>query len=319
MALKPKLKIKIGSRPSRLALAQASIVRARLAAQIPGVEIEVVEIRTSGDKLANASLAEVGGKGLFVKELELALAAGEIDIAVHSMKDLPAVLAPEFRVACVVERENTADVLVTRDGAALAALPTGARLGTSSPRRRFQALRVNRGLEIQPLRGNVDTRLARVADARLDAAIVAMAGLKRLGRIDTVKFVELDARDFVPAGAQGALAIETLTDRIGHEIDPALEALNDARAFYETAAERAFLAEIGASCTTPVGVRASVEATTSKVAIRAILFSPDGAREISESLEDALDPKLAPAPPEKIGKRLAEKMLARGAAAMLRS
>jgi hydroxymethylbilane synthase len=245
MASKPKLKIRIGSRPSRLALAQASIVRARLAAQIPGVEIEVVEIRTSGDKLANASLAEVGGKGLFVKELELALAAGEIDIAVHSMKDLPAVLAPEFRVACVVERENTADLLVTRDGAALAEMPVGARLGTSSSRRRFQALRANRRLQIQPLRGNVDTRLARVADGTLDAAIVAMAGLKRLGRVDTVKFVELDGRDFIPAGAQGALAIETLTDRSGQDaskIDHALEALNDARAFYETAAERAFLA-----------------------------------------------------------------------------
>ena len=301
-------------------MAQASIVRERLAAQIPGVEIEVVEIRTSGDKLVSASLADVGGKGLFVKELELALAAGEIEIAVHSMKDLPAVLAPEFRIACVVERENTADVLVTRDGAALAALPAGARLGTSSPRRRFQALRINRSLKIQPLRGNVDTRLAQVADGSLDAVIVAMAGLRRLGRIDTVKFVELNARDFIPAGAQGALAIETLADRSGRDasaIDHALEALNDARAFYETAAERAFLAAIGASCTTPVGVRSSVEAATT--AIRAILFSPDGAREISESLEDALDPKLAPLSAEKIGKRLAEKMLARGAAAMLRS
>src|SRR5260370_25165149 len=324
MALKPKLKIKIGSRPSRLALVQASIVRSRLAAQIPELEIEVVEIRTSGDKLATASLADVGGKGLFVKELEQALAAREIDIAVHSMKDLPAVLSPQFRVACVVERENTADVLVTRDGGALAALPAGAQLGTSSPRRHFQALPINRGLEIQPLRGNVDTPLARVADGSLDAIIVAMAGLKRLGRIGdaNVKFVELDARDFIPAGAQGALAIETLADRSARgssEIDSALEALNDARAFYETAAERAFLAAIGASCTTPVGVRATVAAATTKLAIRAILFSPDGARELSDSIEDALDPKLAPVSAERIGKRLAEKMLARGADAMLQS
>jgi hydroxymethylbilane synthase len=320
MALKPKLKIKIGSRPSKLALAQASIVRDLLAAQIPGVEIEVVEIRTSGDKLATASLAQVGGKGLFVKELERALAARQIDIAVHSMKDLPSVLPPQFRVASVVERENTADVLVTRDGAALTALPAGARLGTSSSRRRFQALRVNRGLEIVPLRGNVDTRLGRVAYGSLDAIIVAIAGLKRLGRIADVKFVELDARDFIPAGAQGALAIETLADRSdggSSEIDDALEALNDARAFHETAAERAFLAAIDASCTTPVGVRATVAATM--LTIRAILFSPDGAREISESIEDALDPKLAASSAENIGKRLAEKMLARGAAAMLRS
>src|SRR6266849_4247400 len=203
MALKPKLRLKIGSRPSKLAIAQASIVRARLAAQIPGVEIEIVEIRTSGDQLTTASLAQVGGKGLFVKELEQALAARHIDIAVHSMKDLPAVLPAEFRVASVIERENTADVLVTRDGAALTALPAGARLGPSSLRRRFQALRVNRGLEIVPLRGNVDTRLRRVADGSLDAIIVAMAGLKRLGRIGDVKFVELDARAFIPAGAQG--------------------------------------------------------------------------------------------------------------------
>ena len=233
---------------------------------------------------------------------------------------LPAVLAPQFKVSCVVERENTADVLVTRDGAALAALPAGAKLGTSSSRRRFQALRINRGLEIVPLRGNVDTRLSRVADNSMDAIIVAMAGLKRLGRIRDVKFVELDARDFIPAGAQGALAIETLADRSDNEskdIDDALAALNDARAFYETAAERAFLAAIDASCTTPVGVRATVASPT--LAIRAILFSPDGAREISESIEDSLDPKLGTSSAESIGKKLAEKMLARGAAAMLQS
>jgi hydroxymethylbilane synthase len=316
MALKPKLKIKIGSRPSKLALAQASIVRGRLSAQIPGVEIEVVEIRTSGDKLTTASLAKIGGKGLFVKELEQALAARRIDIAVHSMKDLPAVLPAEFRIAAVVEREDTADVLVTRDGIALAALAEGAKLGTSSSRRRFQALRVNRGVEVVPLRGNVDTRLAHVADGSLDAIIVAMAGLKRLGRIGDIKFVELDARDFIPAGAQGALAIETLTRVDGpSDIDDALKALNDARAFHETAAERAFLAAIDASCTTPVGVRATVAATT--LTMRAILFSPEGDREIAESIEDVLDPELAPSAAEKCGKRLAEKMLARGAAAML--
>jgi hydroxymethylbilane synthase len=314
MAVRPKLKIKIGSRPSKLALAQAAIVSGRLSAQIPGVEIEVVEIRTSGDKLTSGSLAEIGGKGLFVKELEQALAARRIDIAVHSMKDLPAVLPAEFRIASVVEREDTADVLVTRDGAALTALRAGAKLGTSSSRRRFQAARVNRGLEIVPLRGNVDTRLSRVADGSLDAVIVAKAGLKRLGRIADVKFVELDARDFIPAGAQGALAIETLADG-SSEIHNMLEALNDARAFHETAAERGFLAAINASCTTPVGVRATVAPTL--LTMRAILFSPDGAREISESIEDALDPKLAPSAAENTGKRLAEKMLARGAAAML--
>src|SRR5260370_24910407 len=214
------LKIKIGSRPSKLALAQASIVRDRLLAQIPGIEIEIIGIRTSGDKMTSASLADVGGKGLFIKELENALDDRTIDAAVHSMKDLPSVLPSQFRVAAVLERENTSDILVTRDGSTLSALPAGARLGTSSSRRRFQALRINRGLSIEPLRGNVDTRLARVADGSFDAIIIAMAGVKRLGRIKDVKFVELDAGDFIPAGGQGALPIQTPPDPNGDQPHP---------------------------------------------------------------------------------------------------
>jgi hydroxymethylbilane synthase len=314
MALKPKLKIRIGSRPSRLALAQASIVRERLAANV-SAEIEIIEIRTSGDKMTSASLADVGGKGLFIKELEQALADRSIDLAVHSMKDLPAVLPADFRVAAVLERENTADILVTRDGAALSALSAGARLGTSSSRRRWQALRVNRGLEIVPLRGNVDTRLARMADGSFDAIIIAMAGVKRLGRVKDVKFVELDERDFIPAAAQGALAIETLAGREADAMDDALSAINDAHAFYETAAERAFLAAIGASCTTPVGVRARIVGDT--LALATMLFSADGARELSDSLVESLAAGFAPDGAESSGKRLAEKVLARGAAAIL--
>lgn len=322
MSLKPKLKIRIGSRPSQLALVQASMMRARVAAQIPDVdpEIEIVEIRTTGDKLTSASLAQVGGKGLFIKELEQALSDRRIDAAVHSMKDLPAVLPPQFRLAAVPARENTADILVTRDGSALSALPAGARLGTSSSRRHFQALRMNRGLAILALRGNVDTRLKRVADGSFDAIIIAMAGVKRLGRLRDVKFVELDGRDFIPAGGQGALAIEMLAGRddpVSNELDRALRAINDARAFYETAAERSFLAAIDASCTTPVGVRASIVGDT--LALAAILFSPDGAKELSESMQEPLAPDLAPSAAENSGKRLAGKMLARDAAAILRS
>jgi hydroxymethylbilane synthase len=305
-------KIRIGSRPSKLALAQAAIVRERLTKQISGIEIEIVEIRTSGDKMTSASLADVGGKGLFIKELEQALAARTIDAAVHSMKDLPAVLPQQFRVAAVLERENTADILVTRDGSALAALPAGARLGTSSSRRRFQALRMNRALEILPLRGNVDTRLARVADGTFEAIIVAMAGVKRLGRVSDVKFAELDARDFIPSGGQGALAIETLVDSDAADL---ASAINDPRAFYETAAERAFLAAIGASCTTPVGVKASIVGET--LVLAAMLFSPDGARDLSESMEESLTTDLVLSAAEDAGKRLAEKMLARGAGALL--
>ena len=290
-------------------------MRARLVVSVPDVEIEIVEIRTSGDKLTSASLADVGGKGLFIKELEQALAARTIDAAAHSMKDLPAVLPPQFRVAAVLERENTADILVTRDGSSLSALPAAAHLGTSSSRRRFQALRINRGLKIVPLRGNVDTRLARVADGTFDAIIIAIAGLKRLGRVRDVKFVELAGSDFLPTGGQGALAIETLAGSESGELGRALSAVNDARAYYETAAERAYLAAIDASCTTPVGVRATV--ANDQLALATMLFSPDGARELSESIVEPLVPDLAPAAAQSSGQRLAEKMLARGAAALL--
>jgi hydroxymethylbilane synthase len=311
-------KIRIGSRPSKLALIQANYVRARLASLMPEVEVEVVGIRTSGDKLTTASLAQLGGKGLFIKELEQALGAGVVDLAVHSMKDLPARLAPQFKIAAVPERENTADVLVTRDGAALTDLPRKARLGTSSPRRRFQALRVNREISVTPLRGNVDTRIGRVADGSLDAIIVAVAGLKRLGRTGDVKFVELDAADFIPSGGQGALAIETLTEpRAGASLDlaNALEAINDDAARYETAAERAFLAAIGASCTTPVGVRASI--ADAVLSLRAMLFSPDGSRVLTDSLEAPVEFNLAPKIAAAAGELLAKRMIANGAAAML--
>jgi hydroxymethylbilane synthase len=312
------LELRIGSRPSALALAQTALVRARLARALPGASLEVVQIRTSGDKMSTASLARVGGKGLFIRELEQALSERKIDLAVHSMKDLPAILPAGFRIAAVPEREDPRDVLVTRDGAELSALPARARLGTSSARRRFQALRKNRELEIEPLRGNVDTRLRRVAEGSLDAIIVAMAGLKRLGRSGDIHFCALDERDFLPAGGQAALAIETLADgKLAHwtALASALAQINDARARYETAAERAFLAAIGASCVAPVGVRASLGADT--MTVRAMLFSADGAREMHEAVSEPLDPDLAPTVAEDAGARLGERMLAAGADALV--
>jgi hydroxymethylbilane synthase len=310
--------LRIGTRPSQLAIVQATLIRDRLVFTLPTLAIEIVSISTSGDKLTNRSLANVGGKGLFIKELEQALVDRRIDLAVHSMKDLPARLAPEFRIAAVPEREDPHDVLVTRDGVPLAALAPGSRLGTSSARRRFQARRINGEIAIEPLRGNVDTRLKKMTRGDFDAIIVAAAGLTRLGRLDDVKHVELDERDFIPAGGQAALAIETLAMRPGaavSEIARAIAGLNDARATYETAAERAFLAALGASCETPVGVKATLEADT--LAIRAMLFTPDGAREMLESSAEPADPDLAPSTAEADGARLAERMLARGADAML--
>ncbi len=311
-------KLRIGSRPSALALAQAEIVRSGLASILRGLDSEIIPIRTSGDRMTSASLAQVGGKGLFVKELEQALAERRIDIAVHSMKDLPATLPPGFRIAAVPAREDVRDVLVTRVPGGVGALRRSARVGTSSARRKFAAMRLRGDLVIVPLRGNVDTRLARLASGEQDAIIVALAGLKRLGRLAGLELEPLDPGEFVPAGGQGALAIEAVALDSpplagSRELERALADLNDSRAFAETAAERAFLAGIGASCVTPVGVHAVLEA--GMLSIRARLFSIDGSQELADSIRERCDS--APASASEVGSTLARRILDRGGAAMI--
>jgi hydroxymethylbilane synthase len=308
-------RLRIGSRPSRLALAQAEIIRRRLERAVPGLVCEIVPIRTTGDKLTTPSLAQVGGKGLFVRELEQALEAGRIDIAVHSMKDIPAVLAPRFCLLAVPAREDSADVLLS-GGADLAALPRAARLGTSSLRRRFEALRLRPDLDIRPLRGNIDTRLARLGAGEFDAIILAAAGLRRLGQTGLPAAQRLSEDDFVPAGGQGALAIESLADGLpggALEIESAVRALDDVRARFEVSAERAFLAQIGASCASPIGVKATADGA--ELRIRALLFSLDGARSMTELMGTPLTSEIAAA--ERTGVELARRMLARGAAELI--
>ncbi len=284
-------KLRIGSRPSALALAQTTLVAERIAAAA-GLAYEIVRISTTGDKLTTASLAQAGGKGLFIRELEQALAAGRIDLAVHSMKDLPATTPPGFRIVAVPTRENPRDALLLRGGGGWNSLTRGARLGTASTRRRLMALKSRPDLEIAPLRGNVDTRLAKLVAGEFDAIILAMAGLARLGRLDEIRrggaggimLSELDEREFVPAGGQGALALEAFGDgpvANSAEIEAAVAALDDPAARAETTAERAFLATIGASCVSPVGVRAA--ARDGAFTLRAILFSRDGARSLEET------------------------------------
>lgn len=315
------LKLLIGSRPSPLALAQAGLVKASLEAAAPGLDAVIVPIRTGGDRITSPSLARLGGKGLFVRELERSLLERKIDLAVHSMKDLPATLAPGFRIAVVPRRESARDALVAAGGGGLDTLKPGARLGTSSARRRFEVLRLRPDLEVSPLRGNVDTRLTRLSRGDLDALVVACAGLKRLGRFEAARAVELPERDFVPAAGQGALAVEVLGQGPPHalsEIETALQALNDPPSQYETAAERAFLARLGASCATPVGVKASVE--DERLSMRALLFSPDGTRWLEDEIEGALDEGLergAPVQAAELGARLGSRMLERGAARMI--
>jgi len=312
-----KATLRIGSRPSKLAIIQAEMVRDAIAAASPGLAIEIVPIKTSGDKILTPSLAEIGGKGLFIKELEQALLERSVDIAVHSMKDLRAVLAPEFRIVATPPRENPHDALITQSGTSLKSLPKGAKLGTSSARRKFEALRINPGLKVVPLRGNVDTRLGRVLSGEMDAIIVAIAGLKRLGKLGDIKYEELDEREFIPAAAQAALAIECLADgKISgsEEIEHAAASLNHQQTECETAAERAFLASIHASCVTPVGVKATY--IDDELAMRAILFGVDGARELADEISEHLGAGDS-AGARRIGEKLGVKMISRGARDLL--
>jgi hydroxymethylbilane synthase len=331
------LTLRIGSRPSALALAQANLVKARLVRAVEDLRIEInlrveiVPISTSGDKMTSASLARVGGKGLFIRELEQALTDRRIDLAVHSMKDLPAILPAQFRIAAVPEREDPRDVLITRRRSGWDALPPGARLGTSSTRRRLEALRLRPDLDVQPLRGNIDTRLNRLANGDFDAIILAMAGLKRLGRSrDNFFYCLLDASTFIPSGGQGALAIEALADTTtsgSPELEHAVAALNDSRAFAEITAERSFLATIGASCVSPVGVKAAADGRLLKLC--AILFSPDGKKSLAGEIEEPhrfVDPPARTAndpaakidhPAAALGAQLGKRMLARGAGELI--
>lgn len=307
--------LRIGSRSSRLALIQAELIRELVRRRLPGLEAETVPIRTTGDALKSGPLGDRGGKGLFIKELEEALSARRIDLAVHSMKDLPAALNPGYRLVAVPEREDPRDALVAPGRCALAELPAGARVGTSSLRRRCEALRVRPDLTVSALRGNVDTRLGRLAGGELDAIILAMAGLKRLGRASELKPVELDRRDFVPAAGQGALAVEALADAPAggsREVEQGLAELTHPATLAEVTAERTFLAALGASCTSPVGVNASL--SQGRLTISALLFSRDGCLSLCDSLSAPLG---APNGAERAGASLARRMLERGAAELL--
>ena len=230
------MKVRIGTRGSRLALVQAEAVAAGLRAR--GARVEIVAIRTSGDQLATVPLADFGGKALFIKEVEDALLAGHVDVAVHSLKDMPAALPPGLTLAAFPRREDPADVLVTRDGRGLDDLPPGARVGTSSLRRRVLLQRMRPDLLDVPIRGNVDTRLRKLADGQYDALVLARAGLVRLG-IEPPAMVRLPVDTFLPAAGQGILGVEA---RAGEA--PLLEllaTLDHTETLIQAEAERAFL------------------------------------------------------------------------------
>ena len=295
-------RVRIGTRGSVLALWQAEHVAKRLREVRVGVEVELKIIRTKGDRIQDVPLAKVGGKGLFVKEIEQELLRGEIDLAVHSIKDLPTDLVQGLTLAAITLREDARDALVSRRGL-LSELPAGAVVGTSSLRRQCQLLALRPDLELRDLRGNVDTRLRKLDEGLYDAVLLAAAGLKRLGRGDRVTEL-LDPQRMIPAVGQGALGIET---RVGEE--GLVAALHHDPTARRVRVERALLRELGGGCQVPVAAHALVEGD--RLSVQALVGHPGGSPIYRSSGAGALDR------PEELGRRVAADLLAQGGGPIL--
>lgn len=294
--------LRIGSRGSQLALWQANHISALLRER--GHEVELEIIKTTGDKITDVALAKVGTKGMFTKEIEEALAEGRIDLAVHSLKDLPTEVPMGFEIAAVTKRENPRDVFCSRKYQSIEALPPRARVGTSSLRRQAQLKAVRPDLDISPLRGNVDTRLRKLEAGEYDAIILAAAGLNRLGKTELVRQV-IPAGVMCPAAGQGALGIEI---RAGDAVTRAyIEFLDDAAARATTTCERALLNKLGGGCQVPIG--AFAEVSHGGLHLDAVVADPAGTRVLRES-RDGTDPVL-------LGESVGETLLQRGGDAIL--
>lgn len=299
--------LKLGTRGSPLALCQAGLVSEGLSRRWPGLKVVIIPIKTSGDKFLDVVLSQVGGKGLFVKEIEEALLDSRIDLAVHSMKDLPAELAPGLRVGAVTQREDPLDALVARNGLRFMELPRGAKIGTSSLRRQVQLLHRRPDLQIVPLRGNVQTRLNKLESLDLEAVVLAAAGLIRLGLQDRI--TECLPPDLcLPAIGQGALAIEIRED--DQRVAELIETLNHRETRQTTMAERAFLRRLGGSCVTPIAAFGQIEGEA--LVLTGMVASLDGKRMVRQAIRGEASA------PEQVGQALAEALLAAGAEEILR-
>lgn len=291
--------LRLGTRGSALAVAQAGWVARAVEAAHPDLRVELVHIRTSGDRIQNRTLAEIGGKGLFVKEIEEALLEGRVDFAVHSMKDLPATLAAGLAIAAVPRREDPRDALVAT-ARRIADLPRGARVGTASLRRALFLRHRRPDLDVVSLRGNVDTRLAKWRGGELDAIVLARAGLARLG-LEVAEASPISPEEMLPAIGQGALALEARPDA---PCAARLAALDDPATATAVSAERAFLAALGGDCTTPVAAHARIEGASLHVA--AAIGDPAGEELLVGERLGAVGDAVA------IGRAIAEDLLARG-------
>jgi hydroxymethylbilane synthase len=298
--------LRIATRRSRLALWQAEHVKARLETLRPGLRVELIALSTRGDELLDVSLAKVGGKGLFVKELETAIIEGRADIAVHSMKDVPSELPPGFALAAILAREDARDAFVSLRHESLAALPAGAIVGTSSLRRQAQIAARHPALEIRPLRGNVETRIAKLDRGEYAAIVLAVAGLKRLGLAARIRS-SLSIEESLPAAGQAALGIECLAERT--ELLELIKPLEDPDTSACVRAERQVNLAFGGSCTIPLGAYAEIAG--GRMRLRAIVASPDGRRAVHADGEGASEAG------EELGRRVAEQLRERGASEIL--
>ncbi len=300
--------VRIGTRGSKLALWQARHIKSRLEAAVPGITIELTIIKTRGDKILDVPLAKVGGKGLFVKEIESALLDGSVDLAVHSMKDMPAEIPEGLKIGPIPEREDPRDVLIAAAGGGLTDLPEGARVGTSSLRRGAQIRHLRPDIDIVPLRGNLDTRLRKLDEGQMDAVILAAAGVKRLGLTDRVSQY-LETGVMLPAVAQGALCIEI------RENDPRVEAMVSVLDHPPTRtvvlAERAFLNRLGGSCQVPIAGHGRLE--EKRLTLSGLVAALDGSRIFSDRATGPAGECI------EIGVRLAEALIDQGAGPILES
>lgn len=299
--------IRLGTRGSPLALCQAGLVTEELRRRWPDLDVTIVPIKTSGDKFLDVALSQVGGKGLFVKEIEEALLDNRIDLAVHSLKDLPAELAPGLCEGAVMRREDPLDALVARNGVRFTDLPHGARIGTSSLRRQVQLLHCRPDLQIESLRGNVQTRLNKLETLGLEAVVLAAAGLIRLGLQDRIT-ERLQPDLCLPAIGQGALVIEIRED--DQQTAERVETLNHRETRQATTAERAFLRRLGGSCVTPIAAFGQLEGET--LVLTGMVAGLDGKRLLRQVVAgDA-------GAPEQVGQTLADQLLSAGAGEIIR-
>ncbi len=300
--------LRLGTRASQLATTQSQAVADAITAA-SGVRVELVHISTEGDR-SSAAIAQLGGTGVFVTAIRQALLEGTVDVAVHSYKDLPTLPEPGLTIAAVPPREDPRDALVARDGRTLGELPAGARVGTGAPRRVAQLRALGLGLEVVPIRGNVDTRMARVVPGDLDAVVLARAGLSRLGRLGAITET-LDPLQVLPAPAQGALAVECRSD--DERTRQVLAALDDAGTRACVVAERTTLAALEAGCSAPVAAYAELAEAEDglELFLRASVTALDGSDGVRNSITGP------PSEAERLGRELAAELLDRGAAELM--